>query len=122
MVPLCFINESLYFNIFLEPDPCQKWPENYFEKYDEPNDTLVEEMYKYGQQNLALVHIMMQSPYVTKIRNDVAMSLTTYIANSGGLLGLCIGFSFMSGIEIVFYVCWLFGEYKKRSLAKPGSY
>ena len=75
-------------------------------------------MYKYGRQNLALVHIMMQSPYVTKIRNDVAMSLTTYIANSGGLLGLCIGFSFMSGIEIVFYACWFIGEYKKRSLAK----
>ena len=61
----------------------------------------------------------MQSPYITKIRNDVAMSFTTYIANSGGLLGLCIGFSFMSGIEIVFYACWLFGEYKKRSFPKP---
>ena len=52
-----------------------------------------------------MVHVMIQSPYVTKIRRDVAMTFTTFIANSGGLLGLCIGFSFMSGIEIIFYFC-----------------
>ena len=50
---------------------------------------------------------MIQSPYVTKIKRDVAMTFTTYIANSGGLLGLCVGFSFMSGIEIFFYFCCL---------------
>ena len=60
-------------------------------------------MYIYGRENLAMVHVMIQSPYVTKIRRDVAMTFTTFIANSGGLLGLCIGFSFMSGIEIIFF-------------------
>ena len=76
-------------------DPCVQWPDNYFEKYDEPNETLVNELHEYGKQNLALVHVMIQSPYVTKMKRDVAMTLTTYIANAGGLLGLCIGFSFI---------------------------
>ena len=96
------------FNLAL--DPCQKWPEIYFEKYDEPNSTLIDEMYQYGRKNLALVHVMIQSPYVIKIKRDVAMTFTTYIANSGGLLGLCLGFSLMSGIEIIFCICWFCGE------------
>ena len=99
---------NLHYVLFAALNPCDKWPENYFEKYHEPNETLVEEMYKYGRKNLALIHVMIQSPYFTKIKRDVAMTFTTYIANSGGLLGLCLGFSFMSGIEIIFCLCWLF--------------
>ena len=57
---------------------------------------------------------MIQSPYVTKIKRDVAMTFTTYIANSGGLLGICVGFSFMSGIEILFYFCCLFKHLHKK--------
>ena len=100
------------FSIFL--GPCELWPGNYFEKFNKPNVTLREELYNYGRQNLALIHVMIQSPYVTKIKRDVAMTFTTYIANSGGLLGLCVGFSFMSGIEILFYFCCLFKHLHKK--------
>ena len=85
-------------------DPCANWPDNYFEKNTEPNQTLINELYQYGRQNLALIHIMVQSPYVTKIKRDVAMPFITFVANSGGLLGLCIGFSFISAIEILFWI------------------
>ena len=54
---------------------------------------------------LALIHVMIQSPYVTKIKRDVAMTFTSYVANTGGLLGLCLGFSFISLVEILFWVC-----------------
>ena len=90
---------------FILVDPCNKWPENYFEENNEPNQTLVKEMYQYGRQNLALVHVMVQSPYVTKIKKDVAMSFVTFVANSGGLLGLCIGFSFISAVELLYWIC-----------------
>ena len=70
-------------------------------------------MHEYGKQNLAMVHVMIQSPYVTKIKRDVAMTLTTYIANAGGLLGLCIGCSFISAIEILFWVCCCCRSLKK---------
>ena len=85
-------------------DPCANWPDNYFEKNNEPNQTLINELYQYGRKNLALIHIMVQSPYVTKIKRDVAMPFITFVANSGGLLGLCIGFSFISAIEILFWI------------------
>ena len=93
-----------YIKHFYE-DPCINWPESYFENNDQPNETLVNEVYEYGQRNLALIHLMIQSPYITKIKRDVAMTFTTYVANTGGLLGLCIGFSFISTIEILYWLC-----------------
>ena len=38
------------------------------------------------------------------------MTFTSYVANAGGLLGLCLGFSFISGIEIIFWLCCCFKE------------
>ena len=64
-------------------DPCEDWPSNYFQKNNLPNDTLVDEMFKYAKKNLALVNIMIQSPYITKIKRDVAMTFTSYVANAG---------------------------------------
>ena len=46
------------------------------------------------------------------------MTFTTYIANTGGLLGLCLGFSLMSGIEIIFCLCWFCEEFKKKAFSK----
>ena len=37
------------------------------------------------------------------------MSPTTFIANIGGMLGLCMGFSFVSLIEIFFFASKLLG-------------
>ena len=92
---------------------CEEWPSNYFKKFEHPNETLREEMYEYGRQNLALIHVMIQSPYVTKIKRDVAIPFVTFISNTGGLLGLCIGFSFISGIEVLFWICWCCRDLKK---------
>ena len=93
---------------------CQKWPGNYFHAFKKPNETLVEEMVKYGRKNLAVVRVMIQSPYVTRIKRDVSMTFTTYVANSGGLLGLCVGFSFISGIELIFWFCCCCRVFKKK--------
>ena len=64
----------------------------------------MDEMVDYAKENLALVQVIIQSPYATKIKRDVAMTFTAYVANTGGLLGLCLGFSFISGIEILFWM------------------
>ena len=89
-----------YFN---DNSTCDKWPTNFLETFKKPNGTLLEEMVEYGRKNLAVVKVMMQSPYVTKIKRDVSMTFTTYVANSGGLLGLCLGFSLISGVELIFW-------------------
>ena len=74
----------------------------------EPDQKLLHHLYIYGKDNLAMIHVMIQSPYVTKIKRDVAMSFTNYVANTGGLLGLCLGFSFISILEILFWCCMAF--------------
>ena len=95
---------------------CNEWPKNFFEDLEEgdkPNSTLNDELFEYGKQNLALIHVMMQSPYTTKIKRDVAMTFTNYVANTGGLLGLCLGFSFISFIEIIVWCCFCVKELRK---------
>ena len=86
---------------------CEDWPGNYFNDYTDPviNNTLINELYQYGRDNLALVHVVIQSPYVTKIKRDIEMTFTSYIANTGGIIGLCLGFSFISGFELIFWCC-----------------
>ena len=116
---LCLTLEK-FDEYFGNQSSCGDWPKNYFQENDAPypNETLVEEVYEYGKENLALVHIFIQSPYVTMIKRDVAMTFTNYVANTGGLLGLCLGFSFISALEIFYWVvicCQLF--FKKNPIS-----
>ena len=45
----------------------------------------------------------LQEPYTKRFRKTEKMSRTAYIASSGGLLGLCMGFSFVSLAEIAYH-------------------
>ena len=99
---LCNVLED-YQNFFNTNASCKTWPESFYETGQNPNKELKNELYEYGRENLALVHVLIQSPFLTKIKRDVAISFTSYVANTGGLLGLCLGFSFISGIEILFW-------------------
>ena len=99
---LCDVLEK-YQDFFNLNSSCKEWPDNYFETNTVANKQLFNELYEYGKENLALVHVLIQSPYLTKIKRDVAISFTSYMANTGGLLGLCLGFSFISGIEIFYW-------------------
>ena len=45
----------------------------------------------------------MQDPYAKRFLKDVKTTKTKFIANSGGILGLCMGFSLISFAEIVFH-------------------
>ena len=42
-------------------------------------------------------------------------SITNFL-NPGGLIGLCLGFSFISGIEILFWLCCCCHEVKKKCM------
>jgi hypothetical protein len=53
---------------------------------------------------MALVHVFVRDPYVTKLKRDEAFSVILFVAGAGGLMGLCTGFSFLSGIEIVYHL------------------
>jgi hypothetical protein len=106
---LCKTLEEYYWYL----QDCNEWPYTF-----EPNQTLIDEMYNYGRENLALVHVMIQSPYITKIKRDVSITFTNYMANTGGLLGLSIGFSFVSAFEILFCFCNCCMKPKKTAVEK----
>ena len=44
-----------------------------------------------------------QDPYAKRFMKDEKVTKTAYIANSGGLLGLCMGFSLVSAAEILYH-------------------
>ena len=63
-----------------------------------------EEIYKYAKDNLVLFNTFIKDPYVKKFLKDEKITWISYIANAGGLLGLCMGFSLVSAAEIVYHL------------------
>ena len=83
---------------------CENWPESFLKSGSDIDQELINEVYDYSRKNLAYIKIMIQSPYVTKYKRDLSMTLLSYVANTGGLLGVCLGFSCISGIEIFYWI------------------
>ena len=97
------------------------------------NDTALvafkQELMTYASENLIKINAFLDSPYLSKFETDEVivlssnnghcryqhvlppqvMSPATFIANIGGMLGLCMGFSFVSLVEIFFFASKLLG-------------
>ena len=58
----------------------------------------------YASENLAKIKLMIRDPYVQTIRREQAVTLTAFLANTGGLLGLCLGFSVISLAEMIYHL------------------
>ena len=99
---------------FGELASCKDWPGSYYGENDQENDTLTKEVLDYGRTNLALTHIFFQSPYITKMKRDLTMTFTDFVANSGGLIGLYVGFSFVSIFEMIYWCCQCFSKSRKK--------
>lgn len=61
-------------------------------------------MYLYARENLAKVHIYIKAPVVTKIVRDQRIPIIWFVANCGGILGLCMGFSIITVFEVLNYL------------------
>ena len=57
-----------------------------------------------------MVNVYIKDPVVTRILRDQKIPIIAFVANTGGLLGLCMGFSLVSLFEIVYH---LLGALKK---------
>ena len=64
---------------------------------------LQEEVFRYAKRNMALVNVYIKDPVVTRIKRDQKITVIGFVANTGGLLGLCMGFSLISAFEIIFH-------------------
>ena len=75
-----------------------------------PDKKVNTDLYKfiviYASDNLSRIKIFFRDPYFTMLIKDEKIPLLTALGSAGGLLGLCIGFSFISFFEI-FYFCFL---------------
>ena len=81
-------------------------------------DAFEETMFKYMEDNVALVNIYMKEPYCEEILQEINLTWwdnivrrffsfnhcrISFIANIGGILGLCLGSSFITFMEIFWY-------------------
>ena len=57
---------------------------------------------EYTQDNVAKVTVYIENPYVKKVARQEKIAFSSFVANIGGLLGLFLGFSFISFIEILY--------------------
>ena len=55
------------------------------------------------EKDIALVTFFFESPTVFEYLKEPRMTLLQFISQMGGLLGLCIGLSFVSVIEILYW-------------------
>ena len=63
-----------------------------------------------------MVNVYIKDPVVTRILRDEKIPVIAFVANTGGLLGLCMGFSLVSVFEIVYHAC---GTARKKWWQKP---
>ena len=67
-------------------------------------DALIKEIYQYVRENIAIVNIYIQPPVVTRIIKGERIPNIWFIANCGGILGLCMGFSLVSAFELLHFI------------------
>jgi amiloride-sensitive sodium channel len=72
------------------------------------NNKLANFLLEYSKENLAILRVLFKDPYYMLIKRDEQMSMLSFLGNTGGLLGLCMGMSLVSIFEIVYHLlCFL---------------
>ena len=104
-----------------------------FETLETLPQEFLDQFYKYASNNLIKLHMFISTPFATEYERDVETSRISFVANIGGksiailylihnlmfiigLMGLCMGFSFVSFAEILYYVgqCMCFKSRMKK--------
>ncbi len=87
---------------------CSVWPFNFsMPDTDEEKQSFLglnAIMQRYAGENLARLQVIIKAPSVHVVKRDVSITFISYIGSLGGLLGLCLGFSFISLIEFVYHL------------------
>ncbi|XP_059048648.1 pickpocket protein 28-like [Achroia grisella] len=59
---------------------------------------------EYFAENMLVVHFYFDDDTFTRLTKGEIFGLTEFLSNTGGLLGLCMGFSVMSAVELLYYL------------------
>ena len=69
---------------------------------------------QYARENIAKVSVYLKDPFVEEIIREEKITLIQFIGSVGGLLGLFMGLSFISLVEIFYMLFeWLFNKVQK---------
>ena len=84
------------------------------------NHTEIEkEVVRYTKDNIAKVNIFLKDPFVQKIVREEKISPIAFVGTVGGLLGLFLGFSFISSLEIFYIIfTWIITSNKNAVKSK----
>ena len=74
--------------------------------------TLQTEIFNYARTNLAKVSIYIKDPYVSKYITEEKITEIAFVGTVGGVLGLFLGFSFISAVEIGYVFCFKYFHQK----------
>lgn len=69
------------------------------------NEKIFNFVHQYADDNIAVVKLFLRDPYYTNIKRDTEITLISFIGNTGGLLGLCMGLSAISLFELFYHFC-----------------
>ncbi|KAL0818256.1 hypothetical protein ABMA28_008749 [Loxostege sticticalis] len=59
---------------------------------------------EYFTENMLVVHFYFEDDTFMRFTKGEIFGLTEFLSNTGGLLGLCMGFSMMSAVELLYYL------------------
>lgn len=90
------------------------------EKYRLNNKVAIEKNYvkilmQYAMDNLAVLKVFFKEPYYTSYVKNDKISYSSFVANVGGLMGLCMGLSFVSIAEWIYHLSRLIYKRWKHS-------
>ena len=80
-----------------------------------------EDIFQYAKKNLAVVNVYIKDPVVTRIKRDQKIPIIAFVANTGGLLGLCMGFSLVSVFEILYHMLGAFRQWTLKKIEMPST-
>ena len=101
-------NEILQYDTHLNVPKCEGRLETDNDEFDD--EKMSKFLNEYARQNIAVLKIFLKDPYYTKIIRDRQITLTNFVGNTGGLVGLCLGLSFISIVEGVYHFFNLFAS------------
>ena len=65
---------------------------------------------KYAKDNTAILTMFIREPFATTIKVDEDTSIIDAISNIGGIMGLCMGFSLVTLVEVSYHlICLICG-------------
>ncbi len=89
-----------------------------FDKFQ--NKNLQKEIFIYARNNIAKVTVFLRDPYVKKYAREEKITQITFVGTVGGLLGLFLGFSFISAVEIFYLLAlWIYNRMTSGSGVAP---